>query len=86
MHSVFLYHAIQAGLDMGIVNAGALPVYEEIPEPLLTLVEDVILNRRKDATNRLVMYASQHSEKAKTTAHKPITGEMIHWKNVSSMP
>lgn len=78
MHSVFLYHAIQAGLDMGIVNAGALPVYEEIPEPLLTLVEDVILNRRKDATNRLVMYASQHSEKAENE------GLITHnWRNDS---
>ncbi|HQI51246.1 MAG TPA: methionine synthase [Bacteroidales bacterium] len=66
IHSVFLYHAIQAGLDMGIVNAGALPVYEEIPEPLLTLVEDVILNRRKDATSRLVMYANQYGKKAET--------------------
>jgi 5-methyltetrahydrofolate--homocysteine methyltransferase len=57
MHSAFLYHAIQAGLDMGIVNAGALPVYEEIPPALLELVEDVILNRRPDATERLVAYA-----------------------------
>ncbi|MCK9204414.1 MAG: methionine synthase, partial [Bacteroidales bacterium] len=57
MHSAFLYHAIQAGLDMGIVNAGALPGYDEIPAPLLKLVEDVILNRRKDATERLLSYA-----------------------------
>ena len=48
------------------MNAGALPVYEEIPEPLLTLVEDVILNRRKDATSRLVMYANQYGKKAET--------------------
>ena len=46
MHSAFLYHAIQAGLDMGIVNAGQLEVYEEIPKDLLELVEDVLLNRR----------------------------------------
>jgi 5-methyltetrahydrofolate--homocysteine methyltransferase len=57
MHSVFLYHAIQAGLDMGIVNAGNLPVYDEIPKELLKLIEDVILNRRKDATERLLSYA-----------------------------
>jgi 5-methyltetrahydrofolate--homocysteine methyltransferase len=57
MHSAFLFHAIQAGMDMGIVNAGALPVYEEIAPDLKELVEDVILNRRKDATERLVSYA-----------------------------
>jgi 5-methyltetrahydrofolate--homocysteine methyltransferase len=57
MHSVFLYHAIRAGLDMAIVNAGMLEVYEEIEPKLLELVEDVILNRRPDATERLVDYA-----------------------------
>ena len=53
MHAAFLYHAIHAGLDMGIVNAGQLAVYEEIPKDLLELVEDVLLNRRPDATERL---------------------------------
>ncbi len=57
MHSVFLYHAIQAGLDMGIVNPGMLQVYDEIPEDLLILVEDVVLNRREDATERLISHA-----------------------------
>ena len=57
MHSAFLYHAIKAGLDMGIVNAGQLEVYEEIPKDLLILVEDILLNRRKDATERLVEFA-----------------------------
>ena len=57
MHSVFLYHAVQAGLDMGIVNAGQLAVYEQIEPGLKELVEDVILNRRPDATERLVEYA-----------------------------
>ncbi len=57
MHSAFLYHAIKAGLDMGIVNAGQLPVYEDIPKDLLVLVEDVLLNRRSDATERLVEFA-----------------------------
>src|SRR2546428_4225408 len=57
MHSAFLYHAIEAGLDMGIVNAGMLEVYEEIPKDLLELVEDVLLNRRDDATERLVTFA-----------------------------
>jgi 5-methyltetrahydrofolate--homocysteine methyltransferase len=54
MHSVFLYHAIAAGMDMGIVNAGQIAVYEDIPRELRDLVEDVILNRRPDATERLL--------------------------------
>jgi len=57
MHSVFLFHAIKAGLDMGIVNPGMLQVYSEIPADLLRLTEDVVLNRRKDATERLVKFA-----------------------------
>ncbi len=57
MHSAFLYHAIKAGLDMGIVNAGMLQVYENIPKDLLELVEDVLLNRRPDSTERLVNFA-----------------------------
>ncbi|MDZ4659496.1 MAG: methionine synthase [Bythopirellula sp.] len=57
IHSVFLYHAVQAGLDMGIVNAGQLAVYEDIEPQLKELVEDVILNRRPDATERLVDFA-----------------------------
>jgi 5-methyltetrahydrofolate--homocysteine methyltransferase len=56
MHSAFLYHAIAAGMDMGIVNAGMLEVYEEIEPELKVLVEDVLLNRRPDATERLVEY------------------------------
>jgi 5-methyltetrahydrofolate--homocysteine methyltransferase len=59
MHSAFLYHAITAGLDMGIVNAGMLEVYEEIELELKTLVEDVLLNRRPDATERLVDYGEK---------------------------
>ncbi len=57
MHSVFLYHAIKAGLDMGIVNPGMLQVYTEIDPDLLQLTEDVVLNRRKDATERLIKFA-----------------------------
>jgi 5-methyltetrahydrofolate--homocysteine methyltransferase len=65
MHSAFLYHAIKAGLDMGIVNAGQLAVYEEIPKDLLELVEDVLLNRRPDATERLVAFAETVKQKGK---------------------
>ena len=57
MHSAFLYHAIKRGMDMGIVNAGMIEVYEEIPEELRNLVEDVIFNKRVDATERLTKYA-----------------------------
>ena len=57
MHSAFLYHAIKAGMDMGIVNAGQLVVYEDIPPDLLEHVEDVLFNRRPDATERLVQFA-----------------------------
>ena len=62
MHSVFLYYAIAAGLDMAIVNAGALPVYDEIPEDLRVRVEDVILNRRPDATERLLEVAEDYRD------------------------
>ena len=65
MHSAFLYHAIKAGLDMGIVNAGQLAVYEEIPKDLLELVEDVLLNRRPDATERLVTFAETVKQQGK---------------------
>ena len=69
IHSVFLYHAIAAGMDMGIVNAGMLGVYEEIPKDLLERVEDVLLNRRPDATDRLIALAeevkAQHAGGAK---------------------
>jgi len=74
MHAVFLYHAIQAGLDMGIVNAGALPVYDEIAPDLLKLIEDAVLNRRKDATERLIMYA----ETLKNTGKKEV--EEKEWR------
>ncbi|HLD84561.1 MAG TPA: methionine synthase, partial [Coxiellaceae bacterium] len=59
IHAVFLYHAISAGLDMGIVNAGALPIYQDIPADLLERVEDVVLNRRLDATERLLEIAQK---------------------------
>ncbi|MSQ91940.1 MAG: methionine synthase [Gammaproteobacteria bacterium] len=60
MHAVFLYHAVQAGLDMGIVNAGQLGIYEEIPPELRERVEDVVLNRRPDATERLLEIAQRY--------------------------
>jgi 5-methyltetrahydrofolate--homocysteine methyltransferase len=74
IHSSFLYHAIKAGLDMGIVNAGQLEVYEQIHPELLELVEDVLLNRRPDATERLVDYAE-------TVKQKDKTAKIDEWRN-----
>ncbi len=68
IHSVFLYHAIKAGLDMGIVNPGLLQVYDEIPADFLELTEDLVLNRRADATERLIAYASTLTDEVKTEA------------------
>ncbi|MBC7426939.1 MAG: methionine synthase, partial [Bacteroidia bacterium] len=65
MHSVFLYHAIKSGLDMGIVNAGMIEVYDQIPANMLELIEDVILNRRPDSTERLVEFAETVKAKGK---------------------
>lgn len=66
MHAAFLYHAIKAGMDMGIVNAGMIEVYDEIPKDLLEHVEDVLLNRRGDATERLLAFAGRVRGKGKT--------------------
>lgn len=75
MHAAFLYHAIKAGLDMGIVNAGMLEVYEEIDPTLLTYVEDVLLNRREDATERLVDFAETVKSKGKVEV------KSAEWRN-----
>ncbi len=77
IHSVFLYHAIRAGLDMGIVNAGQLAVYEEIEPQLRELVEDVILNRRPDATERLV----EHAETVKDQASGVTQAAALAWRS-----
>lgn len=77
MHSVFLYYAIQAGMDMAIVNAGMLAVYEEIPKDLLEYVEDVILNRRPDATERLVEFAESVKSTGDKTEKKKKLGEKV---------
>ena len=65
MHAAFLYHAINAGMDMGIVNAGQLAVYDDLPKPLLEAVEDVLFNRREDATDQLVNLADTLKGKGK---------------------
>ncbi|MEK7224957.1 MAG: dihydropteroate synthase, partial [Bacteroidota bacterium] len=68
IHSAFLFHGIKAGMDMGIVNPGALQVYDEIPKDLLELVEDVLLDRREDATERLIAYAEDLKKKGGQTS------------------
>ena len=77
VNAVFLYHAIQAGLDMGIVNAGQLEVYEEIDKELLQHVEDVVLNRRPDATERLITL----SEKFKSAGKVETVAQIQEWRN-----
>jgi 5-methyltetrahydrofolate--homocysteine methyltransferase len=76
MHSAFLFHAIRAGMDMGIVNAGQLAVYEEVSKDLLEHVEDVLLNRRPDATDRLIKFAETVKGKGKAAATEDLT-----WRN-----
>ncbi len=73
IHSVFLYHAIKAGLDMGIVNAGMLAVYEDIPPELKEHVEDIILNRRPDATERMLNIAEKYKGGGKEQAKEDLT-------------
>ena len=72
MNAAFLYHAIRAGLDMGIVNAGQLEVYDEIPKDLLERVEDVLLNRRPDAADRLTEFAETVKKKGKKDTAKDV--------------
>jgi len=78
MHSVFLYHAIKAGMDMGIVNAGQLAVYDDIPADLRDLIEDVVLNRRPDATDRLLEAATRF--KGEKGAKKEVD---LKWRDTS---
>ncbi|MBU2977991.1 methionine synthase [Alteromonas sp. C1M14] len=85
MHSVFLYYAIRAGMDMGIVNAGQLEVYDEIPEELKVAVEDVILNRHDEATDRLLELAPKYQGDGKAAAvedlswrEQPVTKRLEH--------
>ncbi len=78
MHSVFLYHAIQAGLDMGIVNAGQLAIYADIPAELRDAVEDVILNRRDDATERLLEMAGRYRDEGSEAAEE----QVAEWRSL----
>lgn len=73
MHSAFLYHATKAGMDMGIVNAGMIEVYDDIPNELLTLIEDVLFDKNPDATERLISYAEKVKGDAGKTVQKDLT-------------
>jgi 5-methyltetrahydrofolate--homocysteine methyltransferase len=78
IHSVFLYHAIQAGMDMGIVNAGQLAIYDELEPELRERVEDVVLNRRADSTERLMEIAERH----KKGAREQDNGNALAWREL----
>ena len=77
IHSVFLFHAIRAGLDMGIVNVGGMPLYDDLDAELRDCVEDVVLNRRDDATERLLDIAEKHRGGARTSASQ---GDRLAWR------
>ncbi|WP_138483369.1 methionine synthase [Dyadobacter bucti] len=77
IHTAFLYHAIKAGMDMGIVNASQIGIYDEIPKDVLELVEDVLLNRRPDSTERLVTYAETVKDKGKTQSGPDLTWRQL---------
>ena len=76
MHSAFLYHAGRAGMDMGIVNAGAIAVYDEIPDELLEAVEDVLFNRREDATDRLTALARKLPGRLRRRRRGPVVARV----------
>ncbi len=84
MHAVFLYHAVQAGLGLAIVNAGRLPVYEDVPDDLRDRIEDVLFNRRPDSTDRLLEVAGDAKSQAQAAAvdmswrEKPVTDRLVH--------
>mgnify|MGYP002628113398 FL=1 len=82
INSAFLFHAIEAGLDMGIVNAGQLEIYEEIPKDLLERVEDVLLNRRSDATDRLLEFSETVKDQKGRSKTKIWNGEACRSRNV----
>lgn len=83
MHAVFLYHAIGAGMDMGIVNPSTSVLYNEIPEELLVLLEDVVLNRRADATERLIEVAASYKQTTNAAQSNVESASQTSWRNES---
>ena len=86
IHSVFLYHAIAAGMDMGIVNAGAMPIYDELEPDLRERVEDVILNRRSDATERLLEIAERYKGRKGAAKTEDLAWRESRWHSDWRMP
>ncbi len=92
MHAVFLYHAIRAGMDMGIVNAGSLTLYDDVEPELRERVEDVLLNRRADSTERLLEIAEQvkgggkKRDTTKDLAWARAAGEAAHLSRTGARP
>ncbi len=82
MHSSFLYHAIRAGLDMAIINAGMVAVYDEIEPKLKELVEDVLLNQRADATERLILYAEGLKARGESAGGAGAEAEVLAWRSL----
>lgn len=82
IHAVFLYHTIKAGMDMGIVNAGQLAIYDDLPEELRERVEDVILNRRDDATDRLLEIADKYKGDGSVEKKRISNGAACRWSSV----
>jgi 5-methyltetrahydrofolate--homocysteine methyltransferase len=80
MHSVFLYHARKAGIDMGIVNAGMLQIYDEIPKEMLEYVEDLVLNRRPDATERMIEFAEKLKQQNADTKSVNNSINQLEWR------
>jgi cobalamin-dependent methionine synthase I len=85
IHSVFLYHAIAAGMDMGIVNAGAMPIYDELEPELRERVEDVILNRRSDATERLLEIAERYKGRKGAAKTEDLAWRESRWRSAWRM-
>jgi 5-methyltetrahydrofolate--homocysteine methyltransferase len=83
MHSAFLYHAIQAGMDMGIVNAGALPIYDDIPKDILQLSEAAILNTHGEATEQLLAFAQEMRENKDSRESSVKKADQLQWRNQS---
>ncbi|KAL0487344.1 5-methyltetrahydrofolate--homocysteine methyltransferase, partial [Acrasis kona] len=83
MHSAFLYHAIGFGMDMGIVNAGALPIYDDIPKDTLKLVEDAIWNKHEQATENLLAYSEIIKNQKSTGSTVAANADLLQWRNQS---
>jgi len=83
MHAIFLYHCIQNGMDFGIVNAGAMPIYEDIPQPMRQYCEEVVLNESADGghVERLLKFAEEEKERKDAGGGKVVKKDAAEWRN-----